>query len=215
MDILPCCERAAESADGARMIRMACSPEALMRYWLLGNASVLSLRAPALAARPHLARTVPLPRSSHSSMSAALVQRVAAATPQSSSGAPPPCSRPCQRRRCRRLPRFAGASFRCTHAALCCCSPAGARAPAPQRAAVQTAARRPVRCARSPRTLAVANAAAQSEAQKRWESQVGGGLQPCTRAALLSGCRPTHPCIATTGNTSSEHPVKTGALCTR
>jgi rhodanese-related sulfurtransferase len=47
------------------------------------------------------------------------------------------------------------------------------RAPAAQR--VQAAARLPVRCQRRVRTLAVADAAAQSAAQKRWESQVRDG----------------------------------------
>ena len=43
------------------------------------------------------------------------------------------------------------------------------------------AARLPVRCQRQVRTLAVADAAAQSAAQKRWESQVRG----CKEFGLL------------------------------
>ena len=55
---------------------------------------------------------------------------------------------------------------------------AAPRARMQQRAA---AARLPVRCERRVRTLAVADATAQSAAQKRWESQVGS----CSGAFLL------------------------------
>lgn len=90
----------------------------------------------------------------------------------------------------------AAATDALTHVASCWLPlllPTGHRSPVPQRAAVQAAARLPVRCSRSVRALAVADATA----QKRWESQARAAAL-ASRCTFQASCHSIHPVPPTT-----------------